>query len=105
MDESRLVPQRVDPLPVTLDGLHLQAHLLPQFSADESSHAMSLPPGRSHDRLQAGARRFIDPKVKCYLPGVPRATYMPYPFHIVQSQNDVLIAYTYDSATLVVLTA
>src|SRR5690348_12712728 len=38
----------------------------------------------------------LDPEVKCYLPGVPRATYMPYPFQIVQSQNDILIAYTYD---------
>src|ERR1700730_17877566 len=26
-----------------------------------------------------------DPEIKCYLPGVPRATYMPYPFQIVQS--------------------
>ena len=33
-----------------------------------------------------------DPEVKCYLPGVPRATYMPYPFQIVQSteRNDIL---------------
>jgi hypothetical protein len=26
-----------------------------------------------------------DPEIKCYLPGVPRATYMPYPFQIFQS--------------------
>ncbi|HXA66312.1 MAG TPA: hypothetical protein VNV82_14225 [Bryobacteraceae bacterium] len=45
----------------------------------------------------------LDPEVKCYLPGVPRATYMPYPFQIVQSQNDVLIAYTYDSAARTIL--
>jgi hypothetical protein len=47
----------------------------------------------------------LDPEVKCYLPGVPRATYMPYPFQIVQSENDVLIAYSYDSAARIVLTA
>ena len=40
----------------------------------------------------------LDPEVKCYLPGVPRATYMPYPFQIVQSQKDMLISYAYDSA-------
>ena len=51
-DESRLVPERVDPLSVALNGLHLQAHLLAQFAADESSHTVSLPPGRSHDYLQ-----------------------------------------------------
>ena len=26
-----------------------------------------------------------DPEIKCYLPGVPRATYMPYPFQILES--------------------
>ena len=26
-----------------------------------------------------------DPELKCYLPGIPRAMYMPYPFQIVQS--------------------
>lgn len=36
-----------------------------------------------------------DPEVKCYMPGVPRATYMPYPFEIVQSNKDILIAYEY----------
>ena len=28
-----------------------------------------------------------DPEIKCYLPGVPRATYMPYPFQIFQSEK------------------
>jgi hypothetical protein len=39
-----------------------------------------------------------DPEVKCKLPGVPRATYMPYPFQILQSASAVLIAYEYDGA-------
>jgi hypothetical protein len=44
-----------------------------------------------------------DPEVKCYLPGVPRATYMPYPFQIVQTgSNDVLMAYEYASASRVI---
>src|SRR5215510_13977424 len=28
-----------------------------------------------------------DPELKCYLPGIPRAMYMPYPFQIVQGTN------------------
>ena len=28
-----------------------------------------------------------DPEIKCYLPGVPRATYMPHPFQILQSRE------------------
>jgi hypothetical protein len=39
-----------------------------------------------------------DPTVKCYLPGVPRATYMPFPFQIVQTPNNILIAYEYAAA-------
>jgi hypothetical protein len=39
-----------------------------------------------------------DPEVKCYLPGVPRATYMPYPFQIFQAENDLFISYTYAGA-------
>ena len=39
-----------------------------------------------------------DPEIKCYLPGVPRATYMPQPFQILQSQSAMFIAYQYDGA-------
>jgi hypothetical protein len=39
-----------------------------------------------------------DPEIKCYLPGVPRATYMPYPFQIFQSNSAFFIAYTYAGA-------
>ncbi|TDJ29035.1 MAG: hypothetical protein E2O59_05060 [Gammaproteobacteria bacterium] len=39
-----------------------------------------------------------DPEVKCYLPGVPRATYMPQPFQIFQGEDSVFIAYQYAGA-------
>jgi hypothetical protein len=38
-----------------------------------------------------------DPEVKCYLPGIPRAMYMPYPFQIVQGGGDILFAHEYAS--------
>jgi hypothetical protein len=40
-----------------------------------------------------------DPIVKCYIPGVPRATYMPFPFQIVQTPSAVLLAYEFASAS------
>jgi hypothetical protein len=40
-----------------------------------------------------------DPEAKCYLPGVPRATYMGFPFQIVQTPRLVLITYEYANAT------
>jgi len=39
-----------------------------------------------------------DPELKCYLPGLPRAMYMPYPFQIVQSTNKIQMAYTFTQA-------
>jgi hypothetical protein len=40
----------------------------------------------------------LDPEIKCYLPGVPRATYMPYPFQIIQSQKHVMIVHEFAGA-------
>ena len=40
----------------------------------------------------------LDPEVRCYLPGVPRATYMPYPFQIFQSKDYLFFAYEYAGA-------
>jgi hypothetical protein len=39
-----------------------------------------------------------DPEIKCYLPGVPRATYLPFPFQIFQSHSAMFIAYEYAGA-------
>ena len=43
-----------------------------------------------------------DPEAKCYMPGIPRATYMPYPFQIVQGQQDILFVYEYASSNRIV---
>jgi hypothetical protein len=39
-----------------------------------------------------------DPEIKCYLPGVPRATYIPQPFRIFQNARQIFIAYQYAGA-------
>ncbi|MDP1757538.1 MAG: hypothetical protein Q8L38_08860, partial [Pseudohongiella sp.] len=39
-----------------------------------------------------------DPEVKCFMPGVPRATYMPHPFQIFQSNSAFFIAYSFAGA-------
>jgi hypothetical protein len=44
-----------------------------------------------------------DPEMKCYMPGVPRATYMPFPFQIVQGTGpSILMAYEFASATRII---
>jgi hypothetical protein len=40
-------------------------------------------------------RQTADPNTKCYLPGVPRIMYLPYPFQIVQTDDMVTILYEY----------
>src|SRR5258708_31068792 len=39
-----------------------------------------------------------DPEIKCYLPGVPRATYMPYPFQIFQNASQIFFTYEFAGA-------
>jgi hypothetical protein len=43
-----------------------------------------------------------DPEAKCYMPGIPRATYMPFPFRIVQGDGDILFVYEFASANRLV---
>jgi hypothetical protein len=39
-----------------------------------------------------------DPEIKCYLPGVPRAMYLPYKFQIIQGTTKVLMAFEFRNA-------
>jgi len=43
-------------------------------------------------------RLTLDPEIKCYLPGVPRANYMPYPFQIIQTPKYIMMVYTFARA-------
>ena len=49
-------------------------------------------------KKNAEKRDLLDPEAKCYLPGVPRATYMPFPFQIVQSPQFIAIGYEFADA-------
>ncbi len=40
-----------------------------------------------------------DPEIKCYMPGVPRATYLPYPFQILQGTDKIMIVYGFAEAS------
>jgi hypothetical protein len=43
-----------------------------------------------------------DPEIKCYMPGIPRATYQGYPFQIVQTGKDILMSYQFANASRIV---
>src|SRR2546423_2105017 len=46
--------------------------------------------GLAKKKENAAKHRTDDPEAKCYMPGIPRANYMPYPFQIVQSNKGIL---------------
>ena len=53
------------------------------------------------ERRRENAAQWLerDPEIKCFLPGVPRATYLPYPFQIFQGTDKILIAYEFAGAS------
>jgi hypothetical protein len=95
----------------------LEAHVARQGPVFALGAAFSVPPGlgvveggdipylpAALEKKKANAAEWVklDPEVKCYMPGIPRATYMPYPFQIVQSAETVLMTYEFASASRVV---
>jgi hypothetical protein len=95
----------------------LQAHEARQGPMFQLGAAFSVPPGlgvvEGNDipyLPEAAAKKKtngenwvkLDPEIKCFMPGIPRATYMPYPFQIVQSADTVLMTYEFASASRVV---
>jgi hypothetical protein len=70
----------------------------PGIGVVEGGEIPYLPAAAQKKKENYANRLKLDPEVKCYLPGVPRATYMPFPFQIVQTPKVILISYEYDSA-------
>jgi len=74
----------------------------PGLGVVEGEDIPYLPAALAKRNENRANRLKLDPEVKCYLPGVPRANYMPYPFQIVQSQKNIMIAYEYAGAVRVI---
>jgi hypothetical protein len=43
-----------------------------------------------------------DPLAKCFMPGIPRANYLPFPFQIVQSSSVILVSYEFAESNRIV---
>ncbi len=57
-----------------------------------------LPAALAQKKTNYEKRFTDDPEIKCYMPGVPRATYLPFPFQILQSQKVIQISYEFAAA-------
>ena len=64
-----------------------------------------LPDALKKKKENQANRLKLDPEVKCYLPGVPRAVYMPYPFQILQSTKHIMMLHEYAGAVRTVYMA
>ena len=95
----------------------IQDHAARQGPVLALGAAFGVPPGRgvvegneipyqpwALERKTENAENWLtrDPEIKCYLPGIPRATYQPYPFQIVQTPTHVLMAYEFSNASRVI---
>ncbi len=60
-----------------------------------------LPAAAEQQRRNYENRFKDDPEVKCFMPGVPRANYMPYPLQIFHSDDRLLVAYQFAGAARV----
>jgi hypothetical protein len=56
------------------------------------------PAAAAKQRDNYANRAKLDPETKCWLPGVPRATYLGFPFQIIQTPNQMSILYEYAHA-------
>jgi len=68
------------------------------LSVVEGGKIPYLPAALAKRKQNFENRLTADPEITCFLPGVPRATYMPYPFQILQSPKAIAITYEYDGA-------
>lgn len=84
-------PSAAGPVP----ALAVDFAIPPGFSYVEGDEIPYLPAMAQKKKENLAHRFTADPELRCYLPGVPRAAYMPYPFQIVQGQKNILISYEY----------
>jgi hypothetical protein len=74
----------------------------PGMSVVEGGVIPYLPAALQTRKANYDNRRTEDPEAKCYMGGIPRANYMPYPFQIVQSTQGILFVYQFATASRLV---
>jgi hypothetical protein len=57
-----------------------------------------LPAALAQKQQNYESRFTDDPEIKCFMPGVPRATYLPYPFRIIQGDRKIMMVYGFAEA-------
>jgi hypothetical protein len=74
----------------------------PGYGVVDGDEIPYLPHAAEQQRRNHENRWSEDPEVKCFMPGVPRANYMPYPLQIFHSDGHLLIAYQFAGAARII---
>ncbi|HUQ50920.1 MAG TPA: hypothetical protein VM692_01785 [Gammaproteobacteria bacterium] len=91
-----LEPHAAEPGPVPSLGTLLA---VPPGPGVVVGGAIPYLPGALEQRNKNREQRWTaDPEIKCFMPGVPRANYLPYPFQIVQGTDAIIMTYEFADA-------
>lgn len=69
------------------------------FGVVEGNEIPYLPAAAAKKKENGENWLSLDPEVKCFLPGVPRMMYMPYPVQIVEGRDTIIMASEFASAS------
>ena len=89
-------PHAAGPAPLPVLGTFSAVH--PGLGIVEGGEIPYQPWAAEQQKENFANRLELDPEGKCFLPGVPRATYLPYPLQILQTPQYVMIAYQFANA-------
>jgi hypothetical protein len=70
----------------------------PGMGIVEGGEIPYLPSALAQKRANFEKRLSLDPEIKCYLPGVPRAMYQGRPFQILQSTDVIMMVFEFAGA-------
>jgi len=72
--------------------------VVPGLGIVEGGPLPYLPAAAAKKKANFEKRLTLDPEIKCYLPGMPRAMYIPQPLQIIQSTKNIMMAFQYAGA-------
>ena len=81
-----------------VDALGAAFAIAPGLGVVDGGEIPYLPEAAATRRENFENRLERDPEIRCYRPGIPRATYMPYPFQIIQSPETIAMVYQFTGA-------
>jgi len=91
-----LEPHDADYGPV--DALGAAFAIAPGLGVVEGGEIPYLPEARARRDENFANRLELDPEIRCYRGGIPRSTYMPYPFQIIQAPETMAMVYQFAGA-------